>query len=329
MLKSKWVVSMVVPGLSALLAGAAAGQTTSAGSGQAYPNKPIRLVTSTPGGGADFVARIAAQGLSTQLAQQVIVDNRGSGIIIGEIVAKAPADGHTVLVAGPTLWLAPFLYERLSWDPVRDFSPVTLAVSSPNILVVHPSVAANSVRELIALAKARPGALNYATGGAGSTPHLAAELFKAMAGVDLTRINYKGSGMAINDLIGGQVQVMFVVGSAGMPHVKSGRLRALAVTAAQPTRLFAGMPTVAESGLPGYQSVNNVGIFVPARTPAAIIARLNEESVRVFNSTEVKDRVLNSGSEVAAGTPAQFAAALKAEMAAMGKVIRNAGIRAE
>jgi tripartite-type tricarboxylate transporter receptor subunit TctC len=296
---------------------------------QPYPSKPIRIVTSTPGGGADFVARIAARGLSAQLAQQVVVDNRGSGIIIGEIVSRASADGHTVLVAGPTLWLAPFLYEHLNWDPVRDFSPVTLAISSPNILVVHPSVAANSVKELIALAKSRPGALNYATGGAGSSPHLAAELFKAMAGVNLTRVNYKGSGMAIADLIGGQIQVMFVVGSAGMPHVKAGRLRALAVTTEQPTRLLSGMPTVAGSGLPGYQSVNNVGIFVPLKTPGAIIRRLNQESARVFNSADVKELVLSSGSEVVASTPEQFAAALKSEMSRMGRVIKDAGIRAE
>ena len=312
-----------------LAAGAACGQFASTGWAQAYPDKPIRIVTSTVGGAADFAARFAAQGLSSLLGQPVIVDNRGSGIIVGEIVAKAPADGYTVLVAGPTLWLAPFLYGRLSWDPVRDFAPVTLAVSSPNILVVHPALGANSVKDLIALAKTRPGALNYATGGSGSTPHLAAELFKSMADVDLARINYRGAGPAFNDLIAGQVQVMFAVGTGAMPHVKSGRLRALAVTSAQPTPLVPGIPTVAASGLPGYESANNVGLFVPAKTPAAIINRLNQESVRAFNRADVKERVFNSGAEVVAGTPEQFGSAVKAEMTQLGKVIRDTGIRSE
>lgn len=296
---------------------------------QDYPSKPIRLVTSAPGGGADFVARLAAQELSALMGKQVVVDNRGSGIIVGEIVSKAPPDGYTVLVSGPTFWLAPFLFERLSWHPVRDFAPVTLAVSSPNVLVVHPSVAANSVKELIALAKARPGALNFATGGSGSSPHLAAELFKSMAGVDLTRINYKGSGLALNDLLGGQVQLMFAVGSVAMPHVKSGRVRALAVTTAQPTPLLPGLPTIAASGLPGYESANNVGIFVTAKTPAAIIDRLNQESVRAFNAAKVRERVFNAGSEVVGSSPAQFAAAVKSEMTRMGKVIQDAGIRVD
>jgi tripartite-type tricarboxylate transporter receptor subunit TctC len=312
-----------------MLAAAVCGQAASTGWAQAYPDKPIRIITSTIGGAADFAARFAAQGLSSLLGQPVIVDNRGSGIVIGEIAAKAPADGYTVLVAGPTLWLAPLLYGRLSWDPVRDFSPVMLAVSSPNILVVHPGVEANSVKDLITLAKARPGALNYATGGSGSTPHLAAELFKSMADVDLARINYRGAGPAFNDLIAGQVQVMFAVGTGAMPHVKSGRLRALAVTSAHPTPLVPGLPTVAASGLPGYESVNNVGLFVPAKTPAAIIHRLNQESVRAFSKVEVKERVFNSGAEVVAGSPEQFRTAVKAEMTRLGKVIRDAGIRSE
>ena len=296
---------------------------------QNYPNKPIRLVTSAAGGGADFVARLAAQGLTRFLAQQLVVDNRGSGIILGEIVARAPSDGYTVLVAGPTFWLAPFFYERLNWDPTRDFSPVTLAITSPNVLVVHPSVAANSVKDLITLAKMRPGELNYGTGGSGSTPHRAAELFMSMAGVNLTRINYKGSGPAFNDLIAGQVQLMFGVGSAVMPHVKSGRLRALAITSAHPSDLFPGMASLSAAGLPGYESVNIVGMFVPAKTLPTIINQLNQAAVRAFNSPEIKDRVFNSGSEVVASTPERFGVVVKSEMTRLGKVIRDAGIKPE
>lgn len=296
---------------------------------QDYPSKPIRLVTSAAGGAADFAARLAAQELTALMGKQVVVDNRGSGIVVGEIVSRAPPDGYTVLVSGPTFWLAPFLYERLSWHPVRDFAPVTLAVSSPNVLVVHPSVAASSVKELIALAKARPGTLNYAAGGAGSSPHLAAELFKSMAGVELTRINYKGAGIALNDLIGGQVQLMFAVGSGAVPHVKSGRLRALAVTTAKPTPLLPGLPTIAASGLPGYESANNVGMFLPVKTPAAIVDRLSRESVRAFKMEAVRERAFNAGAEVVGCSPAEAAAAVKSEMTRMGKVIRDAAIRVE
>ena len=191
---------------------------------QNYPSKPIRIVTSTAGGGADIVARLIAQGLSASLGPQVLVDNR-NGMIAGEIVAKSPPDGYTLLVYGSTLWLSPFLRSNVSWDPVRDFSPVSLAVNSPNIVVVHPSLPVKSVKELIALAKQRPGQLNYGSTIGGST-HLSAELFKAMAGVDIVHIPYKGNGPALNAVIGGQVQLMFSTTAAASPQVKSGRLRA-------------------------------------------------------------------------------------------------------
>jgi tripartite-type tricarboxylate transporter receptor subunit TctC len=194
---------------------------------------------------------------------------------------------------------------------------------------VHPALPVNSIKELIALAKAKPGALNYASGGVGTTPHLAAELFKAMAGVNIVHIPYKGAGPAISDLIGGQVQLMFPNAAAVGPHLKSGKLRALAVTSSQPTALVPGLPTVAASGLPGFSSVLIVGMFVPAKTPATLINRLNQEIVRVLNNPEVKEKLFNTGSDVVGSSPEQFAAAIKSEVARLGKVIKDVGIKAE
>jgi len=212
--------------------------------GQSYPNKPVRIVTSQPGSGNDLVSRVIAQGLTGGLGQQVIVDNRG--VIAAEIVAKSPPDGYTLVLYGPPLWLLPFMRDNVPWDPVRDFAPITLAVSTPNLVVVHPSLPVNSVRQLIALAKASPGELNYGS-TAGASPHLAAELFKAMARVDMVGVSYKGAGPALNGLLGGQVHLMFPNASTVMPHVKSGRLRALAVASAEPSALAPDLPTVARS----------------------------------------------------------------------------------
>ena len=236
-------------------------------SGQNYPSKPIRMLAPEAGGGADFVARVIARELTANLGQQVVVENRGGagGIIAGEIVAKAPPDGYTLLFHGPAIWLLPFLRNHVPYDPVRDFSPITMAVTTPNILVVHPSLPVSSVRELIALAKARPGQINDAGANTASSVHLAAELFKAMAGVKIVRVPFKGVGPSLNALIAGQVQIMFPSAGAVAPHVKSGRLRALAVTSAQPTALAPGLPTVAASGVPGYESIAMFGIFAPAQ----------------------------------------------------------------
>ncbi|MBI3069160.1 MAG: tripartite tricarboxylate transporter substrate binding protein [Betaproteobacteria bacterium] len=296
---------------------------------QNYPTKPIRIVAAGPGGTGDFVARLVGQGLTVRLGQQVVVENRaaGGGIIAAQTVAQAAPDGYTLLSYGPTIWLLPFLRRSVPYDPVRDFSPVTSLVTAPNLLVVHPSLPAKSVKELIALAKARPGELNYGSGATGATPHLAAELFKTMAGVDIVRINYKSTGQALNDLIAGQVQLMFSSAAAGLMHVKSGRLRALAVTSAQPSALFPGMPTVAAAGLPGYESASIFAVFAPAKTPAALIHRLNQEIVRVLNGADAREKLLNSGLEAVGSSPEEFAATMKSEMARWGKVIKDAGIR--
>lgn len=313
------VVAPIFPvALAVLAVGAACGDD--------YPSRPIRMVTSEPGGGSDFVARLIAQGLSGTMSQRVVVDNRG--IIAAEIAARAAPDGYTVLLYGSPLWLSPFMRRNLPFDPVKDFSPITLAVSTPNILVVHPSVPATSVRELIAYAKARAGELNYSSASTGSTQHLAAELFKTMAGVDIARVPYKGSGPALTAVLGGQVQLMFPSAGSAAQHVKSGRLRALAVTSARPSDLVPGLPTLAAS-LPGYESASPFGIFAPAKTPAMLIERLNREIVRVLESADVKERFFNSGVETVGSSPAQLAAAVKSEMAKWGKLIRDAGIHEE
>ena len=303
----------------------------SSGWGQDFPNKRIRILTAEAGGGSDFVTRVIAQGLTANLGQQVIVENRGGagGAIAAETVAKAPADGYTLLLYGSGIWVLPLLRSRVPYDPVADFAPITLAVSTPNILVVHPSLQVRTVKELIGLAKARPKELNYSVGGIGGSTHLAAELFKAMAGVSIVQINYKGTGAALNDLIAGQVHLMFPNAAAAAPHVKSGRLRALAVTSAQASVLTPDLPTVAASGVPGYESLLMFGVLAPAKTPATLVRRLNEEILRVLKTPDVREKLFNVGVEIVGSSPDELAVAMKSEIARLGKVIRDAGIRDE
>ncbi len=298
--------------------------------GQDYPNKPVRVATAAPGGGNDFAARMIAQGLTARLGQQVIVENRGGSVAVpAQMVAQGPADGYNLLFYGNPLWLLPLLRASVPYDVVKDFAPVALAARSPNTLVVHPSLPVSSLQAFIAFAKARPGQLNYATGQSGTTTHLAMELFKAMAGVNIVQIPYKGNAPALNDLIAGQTQVMLATAATVAPHISSGRLRALAVTSAQPSPLAPGLPTVAASGLPGYESESLYGMFAPSRTPAAIVKRLSQEITVVLGSADVKEKFLRSGVEVVVSTPEQLAAAVKADAARMGKVIKDAGIREE
>ncbi len=297
-------------------------------SGQNYPNKPIRIVTSVTGGSLDLTARIIGPKIAERLGQQVIVDNRG-GVISMELVAKAPADGYTLLLASASLWLSPFLRNHVAWDALRDYAPISLLVTSPNIIVVHPSLPVRSVKELIALAKARPGELNYSTGQSGASAHLAGELFKAMASVNISRIAYKGQGPAMLSLITGETQISFPNAAAATPYVKAGRIIGLAVTSPQPSALAPGLPTAAAAGLPGYESKAILGLFAPARTPAPVIEQLQVEIVRALTSPDVRQRLFDSGSEVIAGSPAELTAAMKSEMATTGKLIKTIGIRAE
>ena len=294
-------------------------------SAQTFPMKPIRLVTSVPGGSSDIVARTLARELTTGFGQPVVVDNRGALAGI-EAVARAAPDGYTLMVGSNSFWIGP-LMQKMSYDPVKDFAPVSLTQISPNILVVHPSLPAKTVKELIALAKARPGALNVASGSTGAVSHLAAELFKSMAGVDIVTVPFKGAGPALLGLLSGQVQLMFATSGSAAPHLAAGRLRALAVTTTQPSALAPDLPTIAASGLPGYDATAMWGLLVPSRTPTVVIKRLNEEIVRGFQKAEVKDRLFNAGLETVGSSPSEFAAAIKSDMTGMGKVIKDAGLR--
>ena len=302
---------------------------SAAGEVDSFPMRPIRIVTSQPGGGLDFVARIVAQGLSNTLGQQVIVDNRPSGVFTGSIVSKATPDGYTLLFNGSSFWMLPFLQKNVPYDPIADFSPITLATSSPLILVVHPGVPVKSVQELITLARSKPGELNYSSSSIGTPQHIAAELFKSMTGVNIVRVPYKGAGPAIVALVAGEVQMTFSSAGSAMPHIKSGRLRALAVASAQPSVLAPGLPTVASAGLPGFEAGSMWGFFAPAKTPGRIITRLHDEIVAVLNKPDVKGRLMASTTEVVGSSPETFAAAIKADMDRGSRVIKAAGIRAD
>jgi tripartite-type tricarboxylate transporter receptor subunit TctC len=306
----------------------ASGLLTGTAHGQNFPAKPIRIVTGDVGGTADIIARMAALGLSPGLGQQVIVENRGgaNGGVATQTVSRATPDGYTLLLYASALWLAP-LMGNVPWDPVKDFAPVSLVASAPNVLVVHPSVPAKSVRELVALAKSRPGALNYGSGGLGGSPHLAGELFKSLARVNIVRVAYKGTGPAVNDLVGGHVQLMFASAGALNTYVKSGRLRALAVTSLKPSALAPGLPTVAASGLPGFVTVGYYPLFAPVATPAPVIHRLQQETEQTVNKPELKERLISAGVEPVGGTPEELAALIKTEMSMWGKLFREAGIR--
>ena len=304
------------------------GTTVVTNAAENWPQRHLRIVTSEPGGGSDFTARVVAQGLTMSLGQQVIVDNRAGTVTAAQIMTKAAADGYTLLSYNNSLWTLPLL-QPIFYDVLRDFVPVTLATRSPNVLVSHPSVPVTSVRELVAHAKTNPGALNYASGTVGSSNHLAAELFKALAGVNIARVGYKGSGFAVNDLIGGQVQLMFATSGSIAPHVKSGRLRALAVTSAQPSALAPGLPTVAASGVPGYEAVTLYGLYAPAKTSAAIIDRLNRDAARFLQTQDIRDKLFGAGVETVGSSQTEFTAEIKAEISRLAKVIKEAGIRAE
>jgi len=296
--------------------------------GQDYPVKPIRIVTSGVGGGNDFVTRLFAQGLTANLGQQVIVDNRGGGIAPGQAVYQAPPDGYTLLVAANNLWTGPLLY-KTPYDPLKDFAPITLPTRAPYILVVHPSLPVRSVKDLVALAKARPGELNYSSTTTGSASHIAAESFKHMAGVNIVRIPYKTSAQEAVDLVSGQVQLTFFDAGTATRFMKTGSVRALAVGSAQPSPLFPGLATIAAT-VPGYEAKPQInGVFAPSRTPETIIRKLNQEIARVLEMPDVKEKLRAAGVETVGTTPEQFAAEIRAEIAIMSKVIKAAGIRVE
>ena len=293
-------------------------------SGQDYPTRPVRIVTAPAGGGNDFSARLVARGISGPLRQQVIVDNRPT-VLAPEIVAKAAPDGYTMLLNGSTHWIGPFV-ERVSYDPLKDFAPVTMVDRTPVILVVHPSLPVKSVKQLITLAKSRPGELNFSSGAPGTSNYLGGVLFNHYAGVDTVRIPYKGAAPAMTAVMSGETQIMFASPGGSMPHVKSGRLRALAVGSEKPSELAPGLPTIAESGVRGYVCETLHAVFFPAGTPPAIVTRVHQEIDRYLRSPEGRSQFLNGGVEAVSSTPAQLTATMKSEMATIGKVLKAAGV---
>src|SRR5213594_4254793 len=304
-----------------------------AAAADSYPAKAIRFVVAfPPGGGTDIIARSIAQRLTVRLAQQVVVDNRpGAGGNIGtDIVAKSAPDGYTLLMgsAGP-LAINASLFGKMPFDPIKDLAPVTLAASTPNLLVVHPSLRVASVKELIALAKARPGEIDFASSGHGTPAHLAGELFNSMAGVKMVHVPYKGAAPALADLLGGQVQLMFSTMPPALPHVKDGKLRALAVTSAKRSPAAPELPTVDEIALPGFEANTWHGVVVPAGTPPAVVARLNREIVAILHLPDVVERLSGQGAEALGSTPEEFAAYIKSETLKWAKVVRDSGAKAE
>ena len=314
-----------------ILACAHAGFVQAADPAAAYPAKPIRFIVGfTPGGTSDVVARLLAVKLAETWAQPLVVDNRpgAGGNLAIELVARSAPDGYTLLCASSSFSIIPSLNRELSYNPIRDFAPVTLATSAPYLLVLHPAVPAQTVKELIGLAKAQPGKLNYASAGAGSTLHLAGELFKSLAGVDIVHVPYKGA-TGITDLIAGAVQLSFAGLPQTLPHVKAGRLKALAVTTSRRAAALPELPTIAEAGVPNYEVDPWYGVIAPAATPRAIIERLHAAFARALAAPDVREKFMLQGLESRASTPAEFAALIKNEIAKWSKVVREAGIRAE
>ena len=300
---------------------------------QEYPVKPIRwVVPFAPGGGGDIIIRVVGQKLSERVNQPVVVENRaGAGGSVGtEVVARSAPDGYTLLMAN----VAPMainvsVYKKLAYDPVRDFSPITLVASFPNVLVIHPSVPARSLKELIALARRHPGEFAYASAGSGSTTHLAAEFFKSQAGINLIHVPYKGGGPALIDVVAGQVTLYFGSMPASLPHMRSGRLRAIAVTSLERSVAAPDIPAVAESGFPGFEAVTWIGAVAPAGTPAAAVTRLNRELVAILRVAEVREKLVAQGAEPLTATPEAFATYIRSEIEKWAKVIRQANIAAE
>jgi tripartite-type tricarboxylate transporter receptor subunit TctC len=313
---------------AALTAAAAAAVFAQAG----YPSKPVRMVVpSSAGGGTDIVARIIAPELSKRLGQQVIIDNRpGAGTMIGiEVAAKSPPDGYTLLMGLSTLAINSALYKKVPYDPQRDFAPITQAVSSASIIVVHPSVPVKTLKELIAFARARPGQINYASAGTGTYPHMTMELFLSMAKLKMVHIPYKGTGPAMIDMVAGQVATMAATILTGMPQIRAGRLRPLGITSAARSPIVPDLPTVAEAGLPGYESVQWYGMLAPARTPRDIITRLHGEATRVLQQPEIKARFAGDGADPVGNTPEEFTRYIQSELTKWAKVARDAGIQPE
>jgi len=298
----------------------------------AYPTKPIRLIVpSVAGGGTDISARLIAPRLSEYLGQQVVVENRaGAAMMIGgEAVARAAPDGYTLLMGISTLTINPSIHPKMPYDTLRDFAPVSLAVTLPNVLVTHPSLPVTTVKELIVFARSRPGQLNYGSAGVGSSLHLSMELFLSMTKLRMVHIPYKGSAPALVDMLAGQIVVMTGTMITVIPHIRGGRLRALGVTSATRSQVAPDVPSIAEAGVPGYESVQWYGVLAPAGTPREVITRIHDGVVRALQDAVIRKRFLDDGVEPVGSSPEEFAALIRADMAKWAKVVKDAGIKAE
>ena len=293
---------------------------------QDFPTRPIRVISSVPGSSGDNVIRMIAPRISGPLGQQVIIDNRPSATT-AETLVKSPPDGYTLLIDATSLWIGPLLQE-MPYDPVRDLTPISTSDRSPSCLTVNPSLPVKTVKDLIALAKARPGQLDYGSSATGTLSHLGAELFRSIAGINIVRVPYKGGALAVQGVISGEVSIVFNSIGSVKQLINTGRLKALGIASLQPSPLAPGMPTIAEQGVPGFEAILIQGIFAPAKTPEPIVRRLNQEIVRALSSDEMKEKFLQHGVEAVPSTPDAFAATVKSEMAKWGKLIKSAGIRA-
>jgi tripartite-type tricarboxylate transporter receptor subunit TctC len=301
------------------------------GTAATYPSKPIRMILAfTPGGPADATARPIAQGLTERLGHQVIVDHRpgAGGNLAAEILAKSPPDGYTIMLTTPgVVAVNPTLYGKVPFDPIRDFSGVSNTVTTANIMIVHPSLPVHTVKDLIALARARPGQLSYATAGNGSASHLGTEVFKAMAKVDIVHVPYKGAAPGVTDLMGGHVQMMIIGMAVGLPAVRGGKVRALGVSSLTRSPAAPDIPTLNESGLPGFEVVNWMGYIIPAKTPRDIVNKLSAEIRAVLQVSETRERLMKQGLEPAGNTPEEFDAFIRSEIAKWSKVVKQAGLK--
>jgi tripartite-type tricarboxylate transporter receptor subunit TctC len=299
---------------------------------ESYPSRPVRFILPfPPGGGTDILGRVIAERLSANLGQPVVTENRGGagGNVGAEAAARSSPDGYTIVLVAPSLAISPTLYSKLNYDPVKDLAPISLVATVPNVMITHPSVPAQTLQEFIALVRSRPGAMNFGSGGSGTSNHLAGELFNIVAGTKLVHIPYKGVNLAMQDVLSGQVHLVFIGIPAAAPHIKAGRLRALALVAPQRTPALPEVPTVAEAGLKDFEVTTWYGVMAPAGTPRPVITRLNSELVKIMHTPDTKERLAGMATDPLTSTPEEFAAYLKQEIVKWGDVVRKANLKAD
>jgi len=303
-----------------------------AGAQDAYPSRPLKFILPfPPGGGTDILGRVIAERLSASLGQPVVTENRGGagGNVGAEAAAHSAPDGYTIVLVAPSLAISPSLYSKLNYDPVKDLAPIGLVATVPNVMITHPAVEAKNLQEFIALARSRPGAMNYGSGGAGTSNHLAGELFNMVTGTKLVHVPYKGVNLAMQGVLAGEIQLVFIGIPAALPHIKAGKLRALALVAPQRSPALPEVPTVAEAGLKDFEVTTWYGIMTPSGTPRPIVSRLNAELVKIMHTPDVKERLAGMATDPLTSTPEEFAAYLKREIAKWGDVVRKANLKAD